>query len=150
MRKGGTAMLSLAALAVLSPDERGFVEDIYLKYEKKLYAEALGITGNRHDAEDAVENAVLGVIGNISRFIGKSDREIASQLYIYTKYAAIDIDRKRARRRKFCPTMTKRRRSRRTTDQQSPSSRYPPKRRTSCVKPSPDCPTSTATSSCSE
>lgn len=70
-------MLSLAALAVLSPDERGFVEDIYLKYEKKLYAEALGITGNRHDAEDAVENAVLGVIGNISRFIGKSDREIA-------------------------------------------------------------------------
>ena len=55
-------MLSLAALAVLSPDERGFVEDIYLKYEKKLYAEALGITGNRHDAEDAVENAVLGVI----------------------------------------------------------------------------------------
>ena len=31
MRKGGTAMLSLAALAVLSPDERGFVEDIYLK-----------------------------------------------------------------------------------------------------------------------
>ena len=55
-------MLSLAALAVLSPDERGFVEDIYLKYEKKLYAEALGITGNRHDAEDAVENAILGVI----------------------------------------------------------------------------------------
>lgn len=44
-------MLSLAALAVLSPDERGFVEDIYLKYEKKLYAEALGITGNRHDPE---------------------------------------------------------------------------------------------------
>lgn len=93
-------MLSLAALAVLAPDERGFVEDIYLKYEKKLYAEALGITGNRHDAEDAVENAVLGVIGNISRFIGKSDREIASQLYIYTKYAAIDIYRKRARRMK--------------------------------------------------
>lgn len=62
MRKGGTALLSLAALAVLSPDERGFVEDIYLKYEKKLYAEALGITGNRHDAEDAVENAILGVI----------------------------------------------------------------------------------------
>lgn len=55
-------MLSLAALAVLSPDERGFVEDIYLKYEKKLYAAALGITGNRHDAEDAVENAILGVI----------------------------------------------------------------------------------------
>ena len=55
-------MLSLAALAVLSPDERGFVEDIYLKYEKKLYAEALGITGNRYDAEDAVENAILGVI----------------------------------------------------------------------------------------
>lgn len=55
-------MLSLAALAVLSPDERGFVENIFLKYEKKLYAAALGITGNRHDAEDAVENAILGVI----------------------------------------------------------------------------------------
>ena len=55
-------MLSLAALAVLSPDERGFVENIFLKYEKKLYAAALGITGNRHDAEDAVENDILGVI----------------------------------------------------------------------------------------
>ena len=55
-------MLSLAALAVLAPDERGFVENIFLKYEKKLYAEALGITGNRYDAEDAVENAILGVI----------------------------------------------------------------------------------------
>ena len=93
-------MLSLAALAVLSPDERGLVEDIYLKYEKKLYAEALGITGNRHDAEDAVENAILGVIGNISRFAGKPDRDIASQLYVYTKYAAIDIYRKRALRLK--------------------------------------------------
>lgn len=55
-------MLSLAALAVLAPDERGFVENIFLKYEKKLYAAALGITGNRYDAEDAVENAILGVI----------------------------------------------------------------------------------------
>ena len=100
MRKGGDTLLSLAALAVLSPDERGLVEDIYLKYEKKLYAKALGITGNRHDAEDAVENAVLGVIGNISHFAGKPDREIASQLYIYTKYAAIDIYRKRALRLK--------------------------------------------------
>lgn len=54
-------MLSLAALAVLAPDERGFVENIFLKYEKKLYAAALG-TGNRYDAEDAVENAILGVI----------------------------------------------------------------------------------------
>ena len=35
-------MLSLAALAVLVPDERGFVENIFLKYEKKLYAAALG------------------------------------------------------------------------------------------------------------
>lgn len=52
-------MLSLAALAVLVPDERGFVENIFLKYEKKLYAAALGITGNRYDAEDAVENAIL-------------------------------------------------------------------------------------------
>ena len=41
-------MLSLAALAVLAPDERGFVENIFLKYEKKLYAAALGITGNRY------------------------------------------------------------------------------------------------------
>ena len=55
-------MLSLAALAVLAPDERGFVENIFLKYEKKLYAAALWITGNRYDAEDAVENAILGVI----------------------------------------------------------------------------------------
>lgn len=55
-------MLSLAALAVLAPDERGFVENIFLKYEKKLYAAALRITGNRYDAEDAVENAILGVI----------------------------------------------------------------------------------------
>lgn len=35
-------MLSLAALAVLAPDERGFVENIFLKYEKKLYTAALG------------------------------------------------------------------------------------------------------------
>lgn len=55
-------MLSLAALAVLAPDERGFVENVFLKYEKKLYAAAPGITGNRYDAEDAVENAILGVI----------------------------------------------------------------------------------------
>lgn len=93
-------MLSLAALTVLSPDERGFVEDIYLKYEKKLYAMSLGITGNRYDAEDAVEKAILSVIDNISHFAGKPDREIASQLYIYTKYAAIDIYRKRVLRLK--------------------------------------------------
>ena len=35
-------MLSLAALAVLAQDERGFVVNIFLKYEKKLYAAARG------------------------------------------------------------------------------------------------------------
>lgn len=61
---------------------------------------SLGITGNRYNAEDAVEKAILSIIDNISHFIGKPDREIASQLYIYTKYAALDIYRKRVLRLK--------------------------------------------------
>ena len=93
-------MLFIIALQSLGETEKGFVEKLYVTYEKKMLAMAQSIVGNRHDAEDVVDNVMLKVIENISNFRDKPDREIASQLYVYCKYAVIDVYRKNARRAK--------------------------------------------------
>lgn len=93
-------MLFIIALQSLGETDKGFVEKLYVTYEKKMLAMAQSIVGNRHDAEDVVNNVMLKVIENISNFRDKPDREIASQLYVYCKYASIDVYRKNARRAK--------------------------------------------------
>ena len=58
-------MLSVFLSIINEPDERQRFCDIYEKYYQKLFNLALSITKNHHSAEDALQNAFLGISQNM-------------------------------------------------------------------------------------
>jgi len=88
-------------LDTLSDEERDFVSDLYEQYKDEMYRTALGILKNDHDAQDAVNNIMLAVIRNLSKYEGQSDISIRNQLTIYMrsiiKNTAINAYNKRKR-----------------------------------------------------
>ena len=53
-----------AVIDSLDDTERELTERIYLEYGKKIYAVALGIVKNHHDAEDVLEKVMINVMEN--------------------------------------------------------------------------------------
>ena len=66
------------------------------KYQKRVYAVAYGLLGNREDALDAAQEAFVKAHRSLGRFKGKSS--FYTWLYRITVNAAIDLGRKRAQR----------------------------------------------------
>ncbi len=91
----------LLFLATLDDNDRHFVEQLFDDYKDKIYSIAYGILKNRHDAEDAVDEVIIKIIKNISKFSGKSCPEITRQIVIYTRSSSIDIYRKNKSRAEY-------------------------------------------------
>ena len=84
----------LLLLSALDADDRAFAERLFESHKDKIYSIAYGILKNHHDAEDTVDEVMIRIIKNISKFSGKSCHEIGRQIVIYTRNTAIDIYRK--------------------------------------------------------
>jgi RNA polymerase sigma-70 factor (ECF subfamily) len=61
---------------------------------KKIYAVALDMTGDHHDAEDISQDVFLKAFGSLPRFRGRAS--ISTWLYRMTVNACIDRSRKKA------------------------------------------------------
>ena len=85
-------------LAIENDEDRGFVENIYLKYSKKLYLVAKKILNNHEDAEDSVNDTIAIVIDNLERFKTDDEDYLIKLLVICCRNAAIAIYRKNKRR----------------------------------------------------
>jgi len=66
------------------------------KYQRRIYAVAYGLLGNREDALDAVQEAFIKVYRSLDRFKGKSS--FYTWLYRIATNTAIDLGRKASRR----------------------------------------------------
>ena len=53
---------------IADDDDRNFVEEIYVTYEKKLYLISMDYLHNSQDAQDCVHDTVVSVIKHIDRF----------------------------------------------------------------------------------
>ena len=84
--------------AILPEEQRSAAEAIYRKYRAALYSRAYDILRNKEDAEDAVGEAVCGMLDHIGRFRDASETDIRCQLMIYVRNAAIGIYRKKKKR----------------------------------------------------
>ena len=62
--------MMMIAMMALSEDERGFIEDLIVKYGAKMYSKAKYILKNDHDAEDAVQATFEKIIKHIDKFDG--------------------------------------------------------------------------------
>lgn len=84
-------------LAIQDDDDRSMVENLYVKYEKKMRAIAYKILQNDFDAQDCVNETILRIIDSLELYREKSDDEIAKLLSITCKNTAINIYRKKSR-----------------------------------------------------
>lgn len=73
-------------------DEKAFAE-LVRDANRRMWAVAMSVTGNQHDAEDAMQNAMISAWKNIERF--KPEARFSTWLYRITSNAALDIMRKK-------------------------------------------------------
>ena len=86
-----------AVIDSLDDTERELTERIYLEYGKKIYAVALGIVKNHHDAEDVLEKVMINIMENIEKFSDSKRADIAAQIVIYSRNEAINLYNRKKR-----------------------------------------------------
>ena len=91
----GVKMLSFYLSMVESDEERSIIEFIYKEYRQLMYKTAFSILHNKFDAEDAVHEAFLRVIKNISKFRSYKCNENVSYLVIIVRGISINMINKR-------------------------------------------------------
>ena len=95
-------MLFAMMLAELDDDDRDFVFQLWEEYGDYMYSTAYDILGSREDAEDAVQEIVLKIMDNLTKFTDRDPDSVRNQIVIYvrciTKNTAIDAYRKNKRR----------------------------------------------------
>lgn len=84
-------MLQIYLSAVDSTEDKSLIEFLYTKYKQIMYKTAVSILHNKEDAEDAVHEAFLRVIKNISKFRKYSCNENVSYLVIIVRGIALNM-----------------------------------------------------------
>ena len=85
-------------LTMSDTDDRAFVEKLYHRYRKKIYASALRILSCREDAEDCVHDVIKTVITHVDTFRAADAAGLSKLLALCTRNAALDIYRKNKKR----------------------------------------------------
>ena len=94
-------MLAYYVSMVETDDEKSFIEELYIKYERDMYNAAHSILHNGYDAEDAVHEAFLRIIKNIDRMMRIPADERSYYAVIISRNTAIDIFNKRKKQNEF-------------------------------------------------
>lgn len=84
-------MLQLYLAAVDSAEDKSLIEFLYTEYKQIMYKTAVSILHNDGDAEDAVHEAFLRAIKNISKFRKYSCNENVSYLVIIVRGIALNM-----------------------------------------------------------
>lgn len=90
-------MLMLYTSMIDTPKEKTKFEKIYLAHRQAMYYAAFRILQDVHEAEDAVHQAFLRVIGRLEKIDDNDCHKTRAYLVIITENVAIDLYRKRRR-----------------------------------------------------
>ncbi len=88
-------------LAINNENDRRFVEDIYIKYRKKIYCVAFNILKKEDMAEECVHDVINIVINNLERFKLSDKNHFINLLVKCTRNATINIYNREKKRRSF-------------------------------------------------
>ena len=91
-------MLSVYMAMLDEPDDKALFEDAYNRYKSRMIALAYKITGNYHDAEEAVSSAFFRIARHFDKVRKRSAQERAAYYCVITKNCAYDILREQNRR----------------------------------------------------
>ena len=84
-----------ALVARAKADDFAAFEELANRLERRVYAHALRILGNVHDAEDVTQQAFLSALENLKAFRGESS--FSTWILSIATYAALKLIRKRKR-----------------------------------------------------
>ena len=89
-------------LNIVDDDDRAFVEELYIRYEKQLYAISMKYLNNHHDAQDCVHETIRVVVEKVEKFkmaqdLGYIDRLIT----IVCRNCAINAVRVKKRKHQY-------------------------------------------------
>lgn len=85
-------------LTINNTDDRAFVENLYRRYRKKIYASAFKILNQREDAEDCVQDVIKTVILHSGTFRAADTEGLSKLLALCTRNAALDLYRKKQKK----------------------------------------------------
>ena len=85
-------------LTINHSGDRDFVESLYRRYRKKIYASAFKILNQREDAEDCVQDVIKTVILHPDTFRSADPAGLSKLLALCTRNAALDLYRKNKKR----------------------------------------------------
>lgn len=84
-------MLQLYVAMVSDEGEKSIIEFIYTNYRQMMYKTAFDILKNKENAEDAVHDAFLRVVKNVSKFRKYSCNQNAAYLVIIVRGIALNM-----------------------------------------------------------
>ena len=88
-------MITILLAAIDSAEERGKVEQLYYTYKDHMMGIAYSILGDRHTAEDAVQQAFLKVIKYLNKFDEVECHQTRRLIVIMIRSTSFDIYRSR-------------------------------------------------------
>lgn len=90
-------MLQLLISLMDNPDHRDFVIDLYNEYKERMYYYAYSILHDEYLAEDAVNQAFVGIVQNVERIYALDVSKIKPYVVISVRNACFNILKKRKR-----------------------------------------------------
>ena len=95
-------------LNIVDDDDRSFVEDVYIKYEKQLYLISMKYLQNHHDAQDCVHDTIKLVIDSIEKFKTAQDMGYLERLLtVVCRNCAINALRVKRRKNEHEQSLTR-------------------------------------------
>ena len=90
-------MLAFYMAMLDDPEDKLSFEELYNKYKDKMFSLAYGVTGNYHDAEEAVSQAFFSIAKNFRRIKEREPQQRRAYISVVTKNAALSVLRDRKR-----------------------------------------------------
>ena len=87
---------------IQNDDDRTFVEDVYIHFERQMYVISYNILRNHHDSQDCVHESVARMIEHLESLKeAKENGRLASYILITCRNCARSMYRKKRRIRKY-------------------------------------------------
>lgn len=83
-------MIPFVILAMEDEDERAFMTDVYLKYERLLWAEIRKKLQNHPEAEDVFQSVVAKLVANVKKLRSMDTRGMVNYIITAAQHTAID------------------------------------------------------------
>lgn len=84
-------------MAIENDNDRFFMSEIYVRYEKHIKKLAYNYLKNWDCAEDCVHDVIVRIINNLDYFRGADEEEQTRLVYVYSRCVATDSYRKNKR-----------------------------------------------------